>query len=535
MVVIPLQQRSYNPLPFVLLIILVVFGSPFPTLADDAARKMREADSHFNRGEYLEALADYQEVLEQAKSGDHQPKSLMMSATIYSTFLKDHDSALALYSQVRAKYPGSVYEADALFQTAMIQYEKGRYGEASRLFTLYLQKFPYGSRRDVAAFMRDASDHPLGEADRKAREQATRQDRGDAIRVLVLENAGEIRVDSSSRIEVRNPSGNALLSTIAPLQETRIRFDGGLLLVGGRPYPLTECLLAAEQGGKLRVNGTLYRGAWKIAVTREGRLVAYNLVDLEAYLYGVVPKEMPPAWPDEALKAQAVVSRTFALYQKEVNSTRDYDISASTASQVYGGVAAETDRTRRAVDATRGRILLYGGRPALTYFHANSGGVTEDARHVWRVAIPYLQSISDEPSARAPGGSWAAFLTFQQIRDTLHRNGVRVGDIRAIEPASVSPSGRVTKVRIEHSSGTTVISGNQFRTMTDPSAVKSTLFKAGTAAGGIRFEGRGAGHGVGLSQWGARMMAEGGSPYREILLHYYRGLELNEEVVKVRR
>ena len=81
-------------------------------------------------------------------------------------------------------------------------------------------------------------------------------------------------------------------------------------------------------------------------------------------------------------------------------------------------------------------------------------------------------------------------------------------------------------MRVEHSSGTAVLSGNQFRTMTDPAAVRSTLFKTGPAAGGIRFEGRGSGHGVGLSQWGARMMAEGGSPYREILLHYYRGLDL---------
>ncbi len=487
---------------------------------------MREAEAHFNRGEYLEALADYQEVLEQSRAGGHQPRALMMSATIHGTFLRDPETALKLYGQIRERYRGSVYEADAIFESARVEYERARYREASRLFGLYLAKFPSGGRRDVAAFMRDASDHPPAEANRKAREQASRQDRGDAIRVLVQEDAGEIRVVSSSRIEVRNPSGNGLLSTIAPRQETRIRFEGGLLFVGGRSYPLTECLLAAEKGGMLQVNGTLYRGTWKIAASREGRLVAYNLVDLEEYLYGVVPKEMPPAWPDEALKAQAVVSRTFARYQKEANSARDHDISATTASQVYGGVAAETDRTRRAVDATRGRILLYGGRPALTYFHANSGGMTEDARHVWRVAVPYLQSIPDEPSARAPGASWAAFLTFRQIRDALHRNGVRVGDIRAIEPASVSPSGRVTKVRIEHSSGTAILSGNQFRTMTDPSAVKSTLFKAGAAAGGIRFEGRGAGHGVGLSQWGARMMAEGGSPYREILLHYYRGLDL---------
>ncbi|HNU84747.1 MAG: SpoIID/LytB domain-containing protein [Pseudomonadota bacterium] len=522
------QPRDSKALFFAGLFLLCCLPFAGPAFsADETARKLREAETHFSRGEYLEALADYQDVLEQPGAGDHRAKALMMSAAIHSAFLKDPETALALYGQVRERCRGSVYEADAIFESARVEYERERYREASRLFGLYLAKFPFGSRRDVAAFMRDASDHPPGEADRKAREQAARRERGNAIRVLVLENAGEIRVASSSRIEVRNPSGGGVLSTIAPRQETRLRFDGGLLFIGGQPYPLAECLLSAGKGGMLRVNGTLYRGTWRIAASGQGRLAAHNLVDLEEYLYGVVPKEMPPAWPDEALKAQAVVSRTFARYQKEANAARDYDICATTSSQVYGGVPAETDRTRRAVDATRGRFLAHGGRPALTYFHANSGGVTEDARHVWRVAIPYLLSIPDEPSARAPGSSWTAFLTYAQIRDALNRNGFKVGEIRGVELSSVSPSGRVTKVRIDHSSGTTILSGNQFRTSTDPALIKSTLFTAGSIGPGIRFEGRGSGHGVGLSQWGARMMAEGGSPYREILLHYYKGLDLN--------
>lgn len=496
---------------------------------------MREADAHFNRGEYLEALEDYQQVLEQTKTGEHRAKALMMSATIHGTFLRDPEEALKLYGQIRERHRGSAYEADAVFESAMVEYERARYREASRLFGQYLSKFPSGSRRDVASFMRDASDHPPGEHERKPPVQAPRRDRGDVIRVLIADQAEEIRVASSSRIEVRNPSGDRILSTLPPPRESAVRPDGGRLSIGGKTHPVTECTLAAPQDGVLRVNGTPYRGTVRIFVTRDGRLAAHNIIELEEYLYGVVPREMPPGWPEEALKAQAVVSRTFARYQMEANAGRDYDICSTTASQVYGGAAAATDRSRRAVDATRGRILTHGGRPALTYYHANSGGMTEDARHVWRVAIPYLQSIPDEPSARAPGSAWAAFLSYRQIRDALHRNGVRLGEIRGIEPVATSPSGRVTKVRIEHASGVTELSGNQFRTMTDPVAVKSTLFKMEAAGGGVRFEGRGSGHGVGLSQWGARMMAEGGSPYREILLHYYRGLELNGEGEKVRR
>jgi stage II sporulation protein D len=514
---------------FFAFILFVLFSLPLPfqALADDTARRMREAETHFSRGEYLEALGDYQDVIEQAKAGEHQPRALMMSATIYGTFLKDHEAALKLYNHARQRYPGSVYEADAIFQTAMMQYERAQYKEASSLFGLYLEKFPNGSKKDVASFMRDASDNPPAERERKVREQAARQPRSEFIRVLVLENATDAGVSGTSSLEIRSTAESSVLTTITAPREARVRIEGGVLSVNGKAYPFSELLLTAGKSGQIRVNGVWYRGALKLSVTDKGLLRAVNLIDIEEYLNGVVPREMPPSWPEEALKAQAVVSRTFARYQMDANASRDHDVSATTASQVYGGVAAGTDRTRRAVNATRGRILTFKGKPALTYFHANSGGMTEDARHVWRVAIPYLQSIPDDYSAQAPGTAWSSFLSFDQIRDAMNRNGIKTGQISDIETASQSPSGRAIKLKITHSEGTSVLGGNQFRTMTDPAVIKSTLFKAERNSQGIRFEGRGSGHGVGLSQWGARMMAEGGSPYQGILLHYYRGLDLN--------
>ena len=165
------QPRDSKALFFAGLFLLCCLPFAGPAFsADETARKLREAETHFSRGEYLEALADYQDVLEQPGAGDHRAKALMMSAAIHSAFLKDPETALALYGQVRERCRGSVYEADAIFESARVEYERERYREASRLFGLYLAKFPFGSRRDVAAFMRDASDHPPGEADRKARE-----------------------------------------------------------------------------------------------------------------------------------------------------------------------------------------------------------------------------------------------------------------------------------------------------------------------------------------------------------------------------
>ena len=495
---------------------------PFPALADDTARKMREAETHFSRGEYLEALGDYQEIIEQPKAGDHRPKALMMSATIYSTFLNDRDAALALYGQVRTKYPGSVYEADALFETAMIQYEKARYGEASRLFDLYLRKFPAGSRRDVAFFMRDASDHPPSERERREREQAALSKRTESIRVLVLEGATEMRVSSSSSLEIRNPNGGALLQAINTPQEARVRFDRGVLSVNGKAWPVTELVLSPARGGTVRVNGATYRGNLKLIVSGQGRINAVNLVDIEDYLYGVVPKEMSPDWPDEALKAQAVVSRTFARYQMDANASRDHDVSATTASQVYGGVAAGTDRTRRAVDATRGKILTFNGKPAPDLFSCQQRRDDGGCPHVWR-RYSLSQKRSGSFSENAPGCRWSLPVSIEDLSKSLSKNGIRTNDIRDVVPVE-EPFGE-GQLKITHGGGDTVLRCNDFRTSTTR-LLKSTLFVLTKEGDMIRFDGKGYGHGVGMSQWGAREMAQQGFSYGDILKYYYSKIEI---------
>ena len=185
------------------------------------------------------------------------PKALMMSATIYGTFLKDHEAALKLYNQARRRYPGSVYEADAIFQTAMIEYERARYREASRLFGLYIEKFPTGSKRDVASFMRDASNSPPAERRNKVAEPKTRQKRSELIRVLVLENTVDVRVSGSSSLEIRSPAGSNLLKTIRAPQEARVRFEGGILYVNG------DCLSSHRADGYPAERGPA-PGQWQV-------------------------------------------------------------------------------------------------------------------------------------------------------------------------------------------------------------------------------------------------------------------------------
>jgi stage II sporulation protein D len=249
-----------------------------------------------------------------------------------------------------------------------------------------------------------------------------------------------------------------------------------------------------------------------------------NALDVEAYLYGVVPKEMSPQWPLEALKAQAVAARTYVLYQKEKGKDRDYDVISTTASQVYGGAGAESAKSNQAVDETKGMVLLYNGQLALTYFHANSGGMTEEARRVWSADVPYLKAVRDDYSVKAPGCSWKLSLNVDKIRAALNRKGLDVGQIDRLMPLDISPSGRVTKIKIFHGGIESVLTGNDFRLKTDPTQVKSTFFTMTNEGDEIHLEGRGSGHGVGMSQWGAYIMASEGFSFGDILKHYYYGV-----------
>ncbi|MEE8552831.1 MAG: SpoIID/LytB domain-containing protein [Desulfobacterales bacterium] len=273
------------------------------------------------------------------------------------------------------------------------------------------------------------------------------------------------------------------------------------------------------------LNDSRYRGTFTISSGPRG-LEVVNHVPVEQYLYGVVPKEMSNKWDQEALMAQAVASRTYALYIKEKSSEKPFDVKATTASQVYGGYDAEARASNSAVDATRGQVMIYNGRLIIAYFHADSGGHTEDAKNVWNVNIPYLQGISDRFSKNRPGGEWVHFLSFDAVGNQLNRYGLDLGWIRTLKPAGNSRSGRTLQMMVVSDKGTFVFTSNNFRIKIGETKLKSTLFQIKPYRNGIIAKGNGYGHGVGMSQWGANRMARAGFSYRDILKYYYRGIRI---------
>jgi stage II sporulation protein D len=322
---------------------------------------------------------------------------------------------------------------------------------------------------------------------------------------------------------------------------------------------LTEVLLVG--GGEWRAKSQrTYRGNFTFIPGPRGMTIV-NHVKLEKYLYSVVPSEIPAHWPPAALRAQAVAARTYALANLGRYASRGYDLLATPVSQVYNGVAEETAAVRAAVDSTRGRILTYEGKPAVTYYHDNSGGYTEDEESVWGYGHPYLKAVPEAPLTERtepltpadldawisgqPESScfgvgyhtrsayrWQAWISRETLESRIGAKA-RIGKVTAVLPLERGISGRVRRVLIRGAQGETIISGDSMRYLLG--GLRSNLFvvEPKPGRGGLPeyfiFKGGGWGHGVGMSQSGAAGMAAQGAAFEQILDHYYPGTSLTRK------
>ncbi|MEP6910473.1 MAG: SpoIID/LytB domain-containing protein [Actinomycetota bacterium] len=251
-------------------------------------------------------------------------------------------------------------------------------------------------------------------------------------------------------------------------------FGPGLLLRTTdfpQPQQLPPPLTFAQGASPLRFAGRGYRGQLVVSVAN-GALRAINSVGLEAYLFGVVPSEMPRDWLPEALKAQAVAARSYALAKRKTGSW--FDLFADTRSQVYLGIPGEAASTTAAVQETAGEVVLSGGRLATTYFYSSSGGRTASADEVWKgPPVPYLQSVDDPYDTISPHHRWGPFtVAASRLARVLGSPG-RLTDVRT----TTGPSGRVqTVTAVGANGGESSMSGSDFRRALD---LRSTWFRIG--------------------------------------------------------
>lgn len=329
----------------------------------------------------------------------------------------------------------------------------------------------------------------------------------------------------------------------------------------------------SSTAGYISIGGKPYRGSVRF-VKSGGQLKSVNIVDVDDYIRGVLPKEIGTTTPIEALKVQAVVSRSFAYANWNKFAKYGYNLDDSSASQAYAGMSVESPMTDRAVAETKGQILYYQGEVANTIFHATSGGETEAIEDVWGGnPSPYLKALKDPYSLNTRHATWEATLSSADIR----RAFPAVGQPTSLEVSERSSTGRIKSMAVVGTSGREVVTGNQFRMKLGSIKVKSANFgtearasiaerpltvitstgirpyakdriisAAGIRANGlesasaqtatyndvmpirgsITLKGTGYGHGVGLSQYGAIEMAKAGKDYKAILSFYYPGTEL---------
>jgi len=237
---------------------------------------------------------------------------------------------------------------------------------------------------------------------------------------------------------------------------------------------------------------------------------------------------MPSSWNIEALKAQAVASRTYSYFHLLNNKSKNiFDLDSTTNFQVYKGIATETPSSIKAVSDTSGTIMTYDYSPIIAYFHSTSGGKTADDKDVWPgTDLPYLESVKCTFGENSPHNEWTTELSMNDIKDALSKKYKRINKIQKI--SFKKNNDRVIEVTIVHNNGTINLSGNAFRMLFPSQKLKSTYFTAKRENTSLIINGKGWGHGVGMSQWGAKGRGENGIKYEEILNHYYKDIKFKK-------
>lgn len=395
------------------------------------------------------------------------------------------------------------------------------------------------------------------------------------IRIGILLEQNEVNITSSSNLTLLDENQKIIFSG----KDFSFKIKDSEFYVNN--FKINSSKITAISSFIL-VNKRPYRGKIEILKDKDEKFTVINELNIEEYLYGVMKMEVSPAWPEETLKAQAVASRTYALSNLGKYKEEEFDLTSTVKDQVYAGVLGEDPRTNKAVDSTKGEVLTYGGNLARIIYCADGGGYTEDMEDVFNVKLPYLISVPDY-APDSPYREWSIKYKEEDLRKLFLKRNLNVGKIYKIIPAKLSRTKRVSLVRISHSQGELEITGEKLRSILGYDNLRSTLFeifneqerkekilflfsegenisfltsygkitqenygitivhKEGVkstnefvSAGVIKisssigFRGKGWGHGVGMSQWGAKYLGKQGYNYKDILYYYYPGVSIEK-------
>lgn len=509
-------------------LLLCVLAQPTPAQTPIEALPVAAADQiaqfHINngeylvdRGEYLEANAEFTAAQTTAQSRQLKAESLSWLGQMAATFLDKPELALGDYRRVAEEYRGTEAYSGALFQLGMLSYQRQDLKGARGWFERFQKEFPNGEQAGTAAFMLEKIANL--EAKRQLPPKPAPPVVGKSIRVR-LAVAPEVEISAGG--EFQAPGAQFKFKNATTFTVVKGNLTVGSDSLGAGPVELTA-------NAPLRFKGRRYRGTLILSV-RKQQIMVVNRLPLEEYLYSVVGSEMSPHWPLEALKAQAVASRSYAAYHIAHPPSTEYDLVDDTHSQEYEGTGREADSTRSAVDATKGEVRAWQGEVILAAFTSNNGGRSADSQAIFGVSYPYF-AVKDDPFSRLePFGHWERHFTAREIETALANFGISAGNVTDVQVAATDGSGRATEIDVVSGTQALRVSArSQFRVALNrysrqhamPENIPETLFTVTRAGDVYTIAGGGWGHGVGMSQHGARARAEAGQDYVAILTEYY--------------
>ncbi len=277
----------------------------------------------------------------------------------------------------------------------------------------------------------------------------------DAYGAYLEDEDWTVYVQGASRADVENAS-RASASKVSGFE--------GFTITGGEVdiiLPENAVMMGGNVGDTFKLNGNPYRGMLTFAVNGT-TMTAVNVVGLEEYLYGVVPSEMPQSYEMEALKAQSVAARTYAMTKLGAHTGSGYQLCDGVNCQVYKGYSNEAASTTAAVDATAGEIVCYNGSPIEAVFSASTGGYTESSENVWYAAVPYLRAVPE--IAEYGDNTWKRTLTLDELTSLLEAKNAGIGKAKDIVITKLSTGGRVQEMKIVGTNGEKTLTKETIRT-----------------------------------------------------------------------
>ncbi|MGP1365733.1 MAG: SpoIID/LytB domain-containing protein [Schwartzia sp. (in: firmicutes)] len=374
------------------------------------------------------------------------------------------------------------------------------------------------------------------------------------LRVGLATGQGAAIFSATGEYVVRDGETGQGLAKFSSNVTLTVASHGGQFLLNGKPVSAKTLVVTRadpRSSPSLLYNGTAYRGEFRLLMENGGAITVINNVSLEDYVGGVIGAEMGTDWPPEALRAQAVAARTFALYSLGRHNAEGFDVCPDTHCQVYKGLGAESKSGLAAVSSTRGEVMMYAGKPIYAAFHAAAGGWTAGNEEAGGDPVPYLKPVRDEATYRV-AYHWQVPVSAAEVSAKLRKAGFDLGVLKRVELSPLSEemrkettdryvSGRVRTVRFVGTLRTVDLPGTKLRwlfglpstrfdvrhqkgTTTVPNRNGKIEFH-GQSSETLLFDGWGRGHGLGMSQWGAYAMADK-KDYRAILSHYYTNIEI---------